>query len=211
MTVSTRKISRDHGPRLRPNAAPGLNTSVRRTTSPSTFCGTRCPGSKSTAAIFVITSIATTPATNVQKSPGLGLLWLLLLGIFLSLLARKAEPGVGKCIQPVEIDVLTAIVTLPERLRRPVQPAQRFVDVPQEPALLAREEECLLAFHRVRSLVRHVEGVRAQVAVRRLRRGVERLAVVAELLEHPLPLFEQPLLEVREQLLCHRLVLLRAR
>src|SRR6185312_5491250 len=128
MTVSTRKISRDHGPRLRPNAAPGLYTSVRRTTSPNTFCGTRCPGSNRTAAIFVITSVATTPATNDQKSAGLGLLWLLLLGIFLSLLARKAEPGVGKCIEPFEVDVLTAIVTLAERLGRPIEPPQRFVD-----------------------------------------------------------------------------------
>src|SRR6185312_2716200 len=175
------------------------------------FCGTRAPGSDWTAAIFVITSIATTPTTNDQKSARLGLLRLLLLGIFLSLLAREAEAGVGKCIEPFEVDVLTAIVTFAEGFRRPVEPAQGFVDVPQESSFLTREQERFLALHRVRALIGHVERIRAQVAVRRLRRGVERLGVVAELLEHALPLLEKSLLEVRQQLLGHRFALLRAR
>jgi hypothetical protein len=113
-------------------------------------------------------------------------------------------------VEAVEVDVLAAAVALPERLGRAVQPPQRFVDVPEKAAFLRREEERLLALHRVRSLIGHVERVRAQVAVRRLRGGAERLAVVSQLLQDTLPLLEQALLEVRERLLGHGLRLLRA-
>src|SRR6476619_3478032 len=107
---------------------------------------------------------------------------LLRLGIFLALLALDAVARVRQRIQPLERDVVAAIVALAERLRRPVQPAQRLVDVPEEAPFLAREEERLLPLHRVRALVRHVEGIAAQIAVRLLRRRAERLAVVAQLL-----------------------------
>ena len=46
-----------------------------------------------------------------------------------------------------------------------VEPAERLVDVPEEPTFLAREQERLLPLHRVGALVGHVERVRAQVAV----------------------------------------------
>src|SRR5205085_769385 len=72
----------------------------------------------------------------------------------------------------------------------------------------AREEERLLALHRVGPLVGHVERVRAQIAVALLLARAEGLAVVTELLEDPLALLQQPLLEVAELLLGHRLELL---
>ena len=93
----------------------------------------------------------------------------------------------------------------PNCLGSAVEPAQRLVDVPEEAALLAREEERLLALHGVGALVGHVERIGREIAVGRLRRGVERLAVLAELLEHAAALIEQTLLEVRQQLLAHRL------
>src|SRR5688572_32894801 len=96
-----------------------------------------------------------------QKRKALGLL----LSIFLTLLAGDAQARVRQRVEPVVIDVLTAAVALAERLRRAVQPAQRLVDVPEEPPFLAREQERLLALHGVGPLIGHVEGVRAQVAV----------------------------------------------
>ena len=66
--------------------------------------------------------------------------------------------------------------------------------MPEEPAFLAREQERLFALHRVRALIGHVERVRAQVTVRRLRRGPERLVIVTKLLQHSAALFEQALL-----------------
>src|SRR5688500_9989145 len=153
-----------------------------------------------------MTSLTTMPAMTPQKTPPLPLL----LSIFLTLLAGDAQARVWQRVEAVEVDVLAAAVALPERLRRAVQPSQGFVDVPEKPTLLGREEKRLLALHRVRSLIGHVEGVRAQVAVRRLRRCAERLAVVAQLLQDTLPLLEQALLEVCEGLLGHGLRLLRA-
>jgi hypothetical protein len=83
--------------------------------------------------------------------------------------------------------------------------------VPEEPTLLAREEERLLALHGVGALVRHVEGVRGELA----EAAVWVLPNVSpwwpELLEHALALLEQALLEVGELLLRHRLELLHGR
>src|SRR5215213_4382362 len=133
----------------------------------------------------------------------------LLLSIFLALLAGDAVARVRQRVEALEGDLVAAAVALAEGLRRPVQSPQRLVDVPEEAAFLAREEERLLALHRVGALVRHVERVRAQIAVGALRRRPERLVVVPELLEHALALLDQPLLEVRDLLLAERLELLR--
>src|SRR5688500_4891254 len=144
-------------------------------------------------------------ARTGQKSAAL---LLLLLSIFLALLARNAVASVRQRVEPLEGDLLAAAVAAAEGLGGAVQPAQRLVDVPEEAPLLAREEERLLALHRVRALVGHVEGVAAQLTGRALRRGPEGLVVVTELLEHAAALLLEALLEVRELLLRERLELL---
>src|SRR5512138_1564200 len=144
-------------------------------------------------------------ATTGQNTTALGAL---LLGIFLALLALDAIPRVRKRVESLEGDFVAAVMTLSERLGRPVEPAERLVDVPEEAPLLAREQERLLAFHGVGALIRHVERVGAQVAVGGLRRRAERLVIVTQLLQHPATLLEQPLFEVLEVLLVHRLRLL---
>src|SRR5215218_6744265 len=150
-------------------------------------------------------AFVTTSRTSVTSSTGQNSAALLRLRIFLALLALDAVARVRERVQPLERNVVAAVVALAERLRRPIETAQRLVDVPEEAAFLAREEERLLALHRVGTLVGHVEGVAAQVSIRLLRRGAERLVVVAELLEHALALLQQPLLEVLQVLLRHRL------
>src|SRR5687767_9234689 len=152
-------------------------------------------------------SAMTITTTTGQNTTALGVL---LLCIFLALFALDAVPRVRERVEPLEGDVLAAVVTLAERLRRPVEPAQRFVDVPEESAFLAGEQERLLALHGVRALVGHVERVRAQVTIRGLRRRAERLVVVSELIQHATTLLEQPFLEMLKILLVHRLDLLGA-
>src|SRR6185503_11716547 len=104
----------------------------------------------------------TMSATTGQNTTALGPLFL---GIFLALLALDAIAGVRQRVESLERDLVAAVVTLSERLWRPVESAERLIDEPQEPAFLAGEQERLLALHGVRALVRHVERVRAQVAV----------------------------------------------
>src|SRR6185369_4264526 len=99
--------------------------------------------SRRSAAAFVTTSTMATTRRTGQNSEAL-----LRLCIFLALLALDAVARVRQRIQPLERDVVPAIVALAERLRRPVQSAQRLVDVPEEAPFLAREEERLLALHR---------------------------------------------------------------
>src|SRR5687767_13653552 len=175
-----------------------------------------CGASIATAIALVMMSTASSPRPIGQKISAFGTKnpggtaggagrtvssSAVLLSIFLFLLAREAEPRVRQRVEPVEVDVLAAAVALAERLRRAVDAPQRLVDVPEEAPFLAREEERLLPLHRFRALVRHVEGVAAQIAVRFLG-GV---LMVAELLQYALALLEQPLLEVLEHLLRHRL------
>src|SRR5690349_14739971 len=97
----------------------------------------------------------------------------LLLCIFLALLAIDAVAGMRECIESLERDLVAALMTLSERVRGAIQATQRFVDVPEEPSLLAREEERLLTLHGVRALIRHMERVAAQIAVSGLRRRAE--------------------------------------
>src|SRR5829696_4482602 len=205
-TVSTMKMYREYSPRYKPNAAPLLRTSVRRSVSPMTDCGEN-GGSEFSAIIFVTTSATTMNATTGQNTTALGPL---LLGIFLALLALDAVPRMRERIEPLERNLLTTVVAFPERLGCPVQSSERCVDVPEEAAFLAREQERLLALHGVRALVGHVERVGAQVTIRRLWRGPERLVVMAKLLKHSAALLEQALLEVLEILLVHAFRLLRA-
>src|SRR4029077_4002742 len=154
------------------------------------------------AAINLVTRSTTTTVISVpQKRGGLGLA----LSIFLALLALDTVPGVRERIEPLEADLPPAIVTLAELLRIAIEPAEGFVDVPEETAFLAREQERLFALHCVGALIGHVEGVCAQIAVRTLRCRSESLVVVPQLLQDALPLFEQSLLEMLQALLRHRL------
>src|SRR5436190_8588033 len=202
-SVSAAKIQRDSDPRFSPNAAPGLYTSRSCTALPNTSCGIPRISARSAIA-FVITS-----TTRTTSSTGQNIAALLRLRIFLALLALDAVARVRQRVEPLERDVVPAVVTLAERLRRPVEAAQRLVDVPEEAALLAREEECLLALHGIGALIRHVERVAAQIAVGLLRGRAERLPVTPQLLNGAPALLHQPLLEVLQHLLRHRLGLLR--
>src|SRR5687767_2483801 len=98
-------------------------------------------------------STSTTPTITDQNSGALRLPF----SIFFLLLALDAEARVRQRVQAVVADVVAAAVTLAERLGRAVQPAKRFVDVPEEATFLAREEERLLPLHGVGALIRHVE------------------------------------------------------
>src|SRR5687768_5122344 len=104
--------------------------------------------------------------------------------IFLSGFALDAETGVRQRIEPVEPDRFPALLAAAEALGRAVQPPQRLVHVPEVASFLRREQELLLALHRVGPLVGHVERVAREVAVRGLQARVERFAVVTELLDH---------------------------
>src|SRR3989441_7165089 len=116
-------------------------------------------------------------------------------------LAADAQPGVRQGVQPVEADVLAALLALAVLLRRGVEAAQRLVHVPEVAALLRCEQERLLLLHRVGALVGHAERVAREIAVGGLEAGVEGFAVIAELLHHPVTLLVQPLLEVLQLLL----------
>src|SRR5215218_8638290 len=144
-------------------------------------------------------AFVTTSRTSVTSSTGQNSAALLRLRIFLALLALDAVARVRERVQPLERNVVAAVVALAERLRRPIQTAQRLVDVPEEAAFLAREEKRLLALHRVRSLIGHVERVAAQIAVRFLRRRTERFPIVTQLLHGAAAFLHQPLLEVLQQ------------
>src|ERR1051325_4060877 len=168
--VSTMKIQRECSPRCNPNAAPGLYTSVNRTHSPMTGCGTRSGCRLATAQIFVAASATAMPINTGQNSRPLSLLC-----IFLPLLAVDAVARMWQRVQPLECNLVSTLVALAEILRRTIQPAQGFVDVPEKAAFLAGEEERFFALHRVRSLIGHMEGVAAQVSIRRLRRGAKSL------------------------------------
>src|SRR5450756_1170372 len=151
-----------------------------------------CCGDSDAAAISLVTrSSATTVISVPQKRGGLGLA----LSIFFALLALDAIPGVRKRVETLEADLTPAVVTLAELLGIAIEPAERFVDVPEETAFLAREQKCLFALHCVGALIGHVEGICAQIAVRALRRRSESLVVVPQLLQDALPLFEQSLLD----------------
>src|SRR4029077_5311775 len=166
-----------------------------------------CGDSVAAAMSFVTRSSATTVIRVPQKRGGLGLA----LSIFFALLALDAIPGVRKRVETLEADLPAAVVALAELLGIAIEPSKRFVDVPEETTFLAREQKRLLALHCVGSLIGHVERICAQIAVRTLRCRPESLVVVAQLLQHALPLLEETLLEVLKALFGHRLRFCRCR
>src|SRR3954468_12391056 len=162
-----------------------------RIQSPATPRGNPCGRNDVSAHHLVATSAAVTVATTAQKAAAL------FLRIFLALLAVDAESRVRKRVETIVRDLVAALVALPERFRRAIEATQRFVDVPQEAAFLARHEEHLFALHGVGALVGHVERIRALVPVLVL----HALVGPAELLQHTLALVQQPLLEILQLLL----------
>src|SRR5688500_12664859 len=156
------------------------------------------PPSSSSATYLVIASRTTMTAaaeTKTRRSAALGILLLLLAG--------DAEPRVRQRIEPLEVDLLAALMAVTELLGRRVEAPERLVDVPEVAALLRGEQELLLALHGVGALVGHVERVGRQVAVGALQGRIEGLVVVAELLDDAGPLFEQSLLQMCQLLLVH--------
>src|SRR6184192_492924 len=156
----------------------------------------RVGASHASASSLVARSATTTTAAVPQNTRRSATLAIFLLG-----LALDAEPGVRQRVEPLEHDVLAALLALAELLGRLIQPPQGLVDVPEIAALLRGEQERFLTLHGVGALVRHVERVAREVAVRRLQTRVEGLVVIAELLHHPGALLEQSLLEMGQLLL----------
>src|SRR3954464_3321178 len=107
--------------------------------------------SRFTANAFVQQSTVVTSTRTGQKSPEL------LLCIFLTLLAVDAIARMRERVESLVRDFVAALMAFAEGFGRAIETAQRFIDVPEEAAFLAREEERLLALHRVRPLVRHME------------------------------------------------------
>src|SRR5688500_11817744 len=99
-----------------------------------------CGDNVATAISFVARSKATIVMRVPQKRAGLGLA----LSIFFALLALDAVPGVRQRVETLEADLSSAIVALTELFRIAIEPAQGFVDVPEETAFLAGEEERFL-------------------------------------------------------------------
>src|SRR5882672_12298024 len=159
MMARPKKTQREYSPTSNPNAAPWLYTRRSCTQSPMIESGRR-RASKASASNFVMTS-ATTIAPAVPQN----ILRSAALSICLLRLALDAQARVGQRVEPVEADLLAALLALAEALRRPVQAAQRLVHVPEVAALLRGEQERFLALHRVGALVGHMERVARQVAV----------------------------------------------
>src|SRR5579862_8248401 len=178
--VAPRKIQRENGPNLSPNAAPSLNTSVNRIASPRTSWGNWRGTSWATAIALVTTSSTTT----VTKVPQKIFAFELFLSIFLTLFAGDAEAGVRQRVESLECYLFPALMALSKGLRTAIQSPKSLINMPQETSFLTREEKGLFPFHGVRPLIRHVKRIRAQVAVRILHRGAERFAVIAELFQN---------------------------
>src|SRR3981081_3495371 len=97
-------------PRFKPNAAPGLYTSVNRMWLPSISCGICC-GDRLAAAISFVTRSSATTSTNVpQKRGGVGLA----LSIFFALLALDAISGVRQRVEALEAYLAPAVVAFAE-------------------------------------------------------------------------------------------------
>src|SRR5713101_2182864 len=84
---------------------------------------------------------------------------------------------------------------------------QSFLFASQVAPFLRGKKERLLPLHRVGALIGHVERIARQVAIGCLETRVERLAVVAQLLDHPRALFEEPLLKMAQLLFVEPLAL----
>src|SRR5687768_10602777 len=99
---------------------------------------------------LVAKSTTTSTSATAQKSrrPSAPLFILFLF------LAGDAEPGVGQRVQPLEGDLLPALMTLAELVGLAVEAAERLVDVPEVAALLGREQELFFPLHGVGALIR---------------------------------------------------------
>src|SRR5215813_6197880 len=109
-TVNTMNIHREYTPTCSPNAAPGLCTSVNRIQSPKTARGNPSNCRRLAAIAFVQKSIAVTSTSTGQNTPAL------LLRIFLALFAVDAVASMRERIEPLERNLVTALMTLPEVL-----------------------------------------------------------------------------------------------
>src|SRR6266404_7093868 len=159
----------------------------------------RWRASRDSARSLVTRSAATTAPAVVQNSRRSAAL-----AIFFFRFALDAQPGVRQRVEPLEADLVAALLALAEFLRRLKQSPQRLVHVPEVAPFLRGEQERLLALHGVGALIGHVERVAREVPVGRLETRVEGLIVVAELLHHPRALFVEPLLQVGQLFLVER-------
>src|SRR5215204_2275101 len=123
--------------------------------------------------------------------------------IFLFLFAGDAKPRVRQGVEPLKVDLLPALMAVPELVGRAVQTPQRLIHVPQIAALLGREEKLLLPLHGVGALIGHMERIGREIAVGRLQGRVEGFIVIAQLLHHASPLFDQALLQMCQLFLIH--------
>src|SRR5579884_3788530 len=114
-----------------------------------------CGISRTVATAFVQKSRAATITSTGQKRPAFAPPALcaagarLLLCIFLPLLAVDAIAGVRQRVESLERDLVAALVTAAKVVGIANEAPQRFIDVPEEPAFLAREQERFFALHRV--------------------------------------------------------------
>src|SRR5437867_1369016 len=136
-SATAKKIQREYGPRCRPNAAPWLYTSRSWNQSPNTDT----PGVRSkvpSATSLVIrsrTTVATPAARKTRRSrPAKGASTTL--PIFLFLFASDAEPRMGERVEPLKIDLLSTLMTVPELFRGAIEAPERFVHVPEIAPLL---------------------------------------------------------------------------
>src|SRR5690242_21655088 len=98
------------------------------------------------------------PITVPQKSRRLAAL-----SILFFRLAVDAQPRMRQRVEPVEPDLLAALLALAEFFGILIETAQRLVHVPEIAPFLGREQECLLALHRVGALIGHVERVAREI------------------------------------------------
>jgi len=76
---------------------------------------------------------------------------------------------VRQSIQTLGAYVGPAFLAGAKLVGRLVEPPKSLVDVVEQPPFLAGKQEGLLTFHRVGSLIGHVEAVSRQIAVRALK------------------------------------------
>src|SRR4051794_41321488 len=79
------------------------------------------------------------PARENSRRSAAGVKGSATLTIFFFLLAGDAQPGVRQGIQPREVDLLAALLAMPELLRIAVQAPKRLVHVPEITTFLGGE------------------------------------------------------------------------
>src|SRR5690606_8097975 len=107
-----------------------LYTRCSRTHSPTTVIVSPLPSRSSARYLVMASRITISPAVRAKTR------WSAPLCILFLFLARDAEPRVGQRIEPLEVDLVAALVAVPELLGGGVHPAERLVHVPEITALL---------------------------------------------------------------------------